>query len=278
MDNQEQGSVLNQLSRILFDNAALLWQISIVLELVAGVIGVFVSVVAPSVNVSTFWAGTVIVILAFSYFLKYQYENKYETAETMRRQSVLTEGLNWPITRTQFNDWKSRAGKNALTRLSKEKRPAGYYATTANFGAKKLIDMTFESAFWTKSLYNKIRLFLWIIFMVFILLFVVLFSFPPVVGTEGSLQIYLIYSIYLFIPVLLSIDLIGLLLKVSRNISSLREIEGDLERASNSQTPRTEEAMRLVSEYNSVVSSGVPIPNWLFGLYHDEIQRCWDFI
>lgn len=276
MDNQEQGSVLNQLSRILFNNAALLWQISIGLELLAGIVGVTVSVVTPSMNISIFWAGVVIVILAFSYFLRYQYENKYEVAETMRRQSVITEGLNWPITRTQFNDWKSRAGKSALTRLSKEKRPAGYYATTATFGAKKLLEMTFESAFWTKSLYVKIRFFIWIILAFFIILFMALFSFPPVVGVGQSLQVYLIYSIYLFIPALLSIDFIGLLLKVSRNISSLREIEGDLERASNNQNPSTEETMRLVSEYNSIVSSGVPIPNWLFSLYHDEIQKCWD--
>lgn len=276
MDNQQQGVVLNQLSRILFNKAALLWQFSIVLQLTAGIVGVIVSVISPSTNISIFWAGIVIIFLAFSYFLKYLYENKYEIAETMRRQSVLTEGLNWPIARTQFNEWKSRAGKSALAQLSREIRPADYYETTARFSPKKLIEMTFESVFWTKSLYKKIRSILYIILAVFITLFSVLLSFPPAIGVGQTMQIYLIYSTYLFIPVLLSIDFIGFLLKLSRNISALREIEGDLERVGNNPAPSIEETMRLVSEYNSVVSSGMPIPNWLFGLCHDEIQKCWD--
>lgn len=274
MDNQ-QGVELNQLSRILFDRAAAFWQSSIVFELVAGVIGVIVSIAQPSLKWSTVWAIIGAAILCVAYYLRYKFEEKYDVSETMRRQSVLSEALNWPIGRVQFSEWKSRAGKRILEKFSQQQRPNHYYETTEAFGAKKLAEMTFESIFWTKNLYKKIRLYVLCILVTIAAAFFLVISLSMISFSNQDLRIYFIYTIYLLIPVLLTIDFLGLVIRTHRNIQSLNEIEKGVEKISQEQAPKIEEVMRLVSEYNCVVSTGIPIPNWLFKLHHDEIAKFW---
>ena len=93
MDNQQQGAELNQLSRILFDKAGWLWQISIVAELTAGVISVVISLLQPALETSTAWAIVVVGILVVAFYSRCRFGAIYDIAETMRRQSVLSEGI-----------------------------------------------------------------------------------------------------------------------------------------------------------------------------------------
>jgi hypothetical protein len=274
MDKQ-QGAELNQLSRILFDKAANCWQGSIILELLAGCIGVYISVAHLSLNWSTVGAIVVSVIMCAAYFLKYKYEGTYDIAETMRRQSVLSEALNWPISKAQFNEWKSRAGKNILNKFTLQKRAHDYYETKNPIGPKKLAEMTFESIYWTKNLYKKIKSYSCCLLITIIAIFVLLISVSVIPYAKQGLRIYFVYTVYLLIPVLLTIDFLGLVLRSSRHIHTLDNIERHLEQISQEETPNIEEVMRLVSEYNCIVSAGIPIPNWFFKFHHDEIAKIW---
>ena len=87
---------------------------------------------------------------------------------------------------------------------------------------------------------------------------------------------YIIYTVYLLIPGLLLFDFLDLLLLINRNINSINEIEKDLEELCKQDDLKIEEVMRLVSEYNCIVSSGIATPNWIFKKYHNEIQSYWD--
>lgn len=276
MDNQKQGAELNQLSRILFNKAGSFWQLSVSFEFVAGLMAVAASLLTSTLEVNTIWAIASVIVLAVGLFFRYRFEEIYDVAETMRRQSVLSEGLNWPISRAQFNEWKSRAGKKVLARFSVQSRSDGYYETQITPGAKRLAEMTFESAFWTKNLYKKLRTYLWVILGMAAFIFIVLLTFIPLSISSQSSQTYLIYAIYLTIPALLSIDFLGLVLRIQRSISGLSDVEKSLEVLCAQEAPQVEEVMRLVSEYNCIVNSGVSIPDWLFKMHHDEIQSYWN--
>jgi len=275
MDNQ-QGAELSQLSRILFDKAAKCWQGSIVLELVAGCIGVYIAIAHRSLNWSTLGAIVTSIILCVAYFLKYKYEGLYDIAETMRRQSVLSEALDWPISRAQFNEWRSKAGKKILKKFSIQQRAHDYYETKKPFGLKRLAEMTFESAFWTKNIYKKIKSCSSCFLAVIVVIFILLISFSVIPYAKQDLRTYFVYSIYLIIPVLLAIDFLGILIRSSKSIHVLDELEKHLEKYSKEDAPKLEEVMRLVSEYNCIVCTGIPIPNWFFRLYHDEIAKIWN--
>lgn len=273
---QNQGKELNQLSRILFDRAACFWQVSVLLELIAGIIGVIVSLIAFPLYMNSIAAILTTVLLIITFCLRYKFKTTYDDAETMRRQSVLSEGLNWSIGKTQFNEWKSRAGKKVLSKFKIQKRAEDYYESQENFGAKRLAEMTCESAFWTRNIYKKLRFFFWVILSLCLLIFVIILSSSPLLNISIDTQSYIIYAIYLLIPVILSLDFLELALLMNRNIHALYEVEKDLELIYKQEVIKIEGVMRLVSEYNCIVSSGVAVPNWFFKRYHDEIQAYWD--
>jgi hypothetical protein len=267
---------LGELSRTLFDRAARLWQWSVGLELLAGLGGVILSLVGPSLAYSVPSAIALAVLLCVAYVLRYQFDEVYENAETMRRQTILSEGLGWPIGRAEFNEWKSRAGIAALKGLSSRERPSDYYATVATIGPKRLADMTYESAFWTNSLYRKLRRYIATFLALATLALISILSLAPLPAISSERKLYLLYAVYLLIPVILAVDFLGLWLKLTRAISALGLLESHLDRASQTADPDTAEIMRLVSEYNCIVVMGVAIPNWLFKRHHDEIQASWD--
>ncbi len=275
MDSQKQAAALNQLSRLLFDQAAFRWQLSLAIQLVAGVIGLVVSLYAPSTATSAGWALLVLVLLALSYWVRFLFEDSYDVAETMRRQSVLSEGLNWALSRAQFNEWKSRAGRKLLNSAATNPRPDDYYETQEASGPKRLAEMTFQSLFWTKNLYRKLQLYIGAFLFLVGAVLVTLLLVSPLTNAAHETKLYIVYSIYLLVPVIISIDAVGLLVKLQRTITALCAIEPHIESLAHDASPPVAEVMRLVSEYNCSVSVGVPIPKWVFSRHHDEIEGYW---
>lgn len=273
MDNQ--ATELNQLSRLLFDKAAFRWQWSIGLSFLSGMVAIGLSIIAPSLMTNAIFAGIAAAILILGYCLRFSFESHYDVAETMRRQSVLSEGLGWVIARSQFNEWRQRAGPKLLKIVAANPRPADYYATSEQSSPKRLAEMTFESLFLTKNLYRKVQAYLLFVILLTLLLIVVMLLIMPLFSLAESTRILLIYFVYLAIPVLVSIDLLGMYFRLQRANSSLSAIENHLEQLANESTPNEGEVLRSVAEYNCTLAAGLPIPNWVFKRHYVEIQACW---
>lgn len=275
-NSQKNGEELSQLSRLLFGRAARFWYAAIIIELAAGLLGVSASLVTVSPDWQLSLAVTGFVLLAVAYWFKITFERIYGDAETMRRQSVLTEALDWPIGKTQFSDWRLKAGKRILKKFEVEHRDPGYYETQEKVGPAQLRDMTIESAFYTRHLYAKARIVVWSLFAVVIIMILGVASFSPLKYLPPNSSFNVIYAIYLLLPVILSIDLLGWSIRLNGLVRSICEIETDLERLEGSGNVDLPQVMRLVSEYNCQVVGGFPIPDWFFRRYHDEIKALWD--
>lgn len=271
----KQAEELNQLSRILFDKAALQWQWSIGLSLTSGLISIVVSLVAPSLATNTLFAGIAAIVLTTGYCLRFSFENIQERAETMRRQSVLSEGLGWPITKAQFIEWRQLAGAKVLGHLAANPRPEDYYETKSAVGSARLAAMTFESLTWTVGLYRKVRAYLMIAIAIAVILLIGMLSIAPLFNFSASARTSLVYFVYLAIPLLVSIDLIGMYLRLSRCILSLSNMASSLEALADSSSAETTEILRLVSEYNCTLAAGLPIPRWVFDRHYNEIAASW---
>ena len=270
-----QATELNQLARLLFDRAASRWQWSIGLSFASGMVVLCLSIVAPSLTSNAIFAGIAAAILAVGYYLRFSFESCYDDAETMRRQSVLSEGLGWPIERSQFNEWRQRAGGKLLKIAAANPRPLDYYATGEPAGPKRLAEMTFESLFWTKNLYRKIQYYLIVTMLLTLFLFAGILFIMPLFSLQESTRVALIYFIYLAIPVLVSVDLLGMYLRLQRAITSLCSIEKRLEQLASAASTNEGEALRSVAEYNCTVATGLPIPNWVFKRHKAEIESFW---
>ena len=259
----------------MFDKAALTWQQSIGLELAAGLVGILFSLFARTMQLSVIGAMLVIALLVVAYFLRYSAHSTYDDAETMRRQAVLGEGLGWPLGRAELLDWRNRAGAEILALAQKTPRPDDYYDNNLGEGAKKLAEMTFESAYWTRCIYRHMRKYLVIALTIagvlaFALIGVALSDFVP-----AEAKTLLAYAAFLLAPVVLTLDFLGMTLKLQRAIKELKDLMVHLENVAKEAAPTEAAIMRLVSEYNCIVSAGVPMPSWIWKRHGDAIGKSW---
>lgn len=269
------GEELNQIARFLFGEAASKWYIAAVLELTAGVLsGVFAVIERPDLLVM---AGAVLgtTLILIAYLLRLWSVQQYGTAETMRRQSVFTEALGWGVSKTQMSKWRQDAGKSTLEKIQRIPRDPNYYTTSKGVGYQKLAEMTLESAFYTRHLYGKIRLWVWIVFLVSAGI-VTLVVAVTITGTFPN-QVELIVAKVLFavIPTALAIDLLGWAIKLSQMVREICDIEESLERMLNDNSADLPQVLRIVSEYNCRVVTGIPIHDRIFQRWHDEIKIMW---
>lgn len=270
------GEELNQLSRLLFNRSAFYWYSAMAIEFEGGVIGVFVGILDCSGTWRLVIAVALFILLAYAYYLKIRFQYWNDTAETMRRQSVLAEALEWPIEATQFSDWRLRAGARILKKFKVQPRDEDYYTTQRDVGPQKLLDMTIESAFYTRHLYVKLKNWARGIFATSLIIWILILSIVPIDLFNNKTRLELVCLLYLFLPLIISLDVLGWSIKLGRISQSIKEIEVDMERLSNSSQADEIQVMRLVSEYNCQVVTGVPILNVLFNYWHDEIKELWD--
>lgn len=275
MDNQKKGEQLNQFARFLFDEAANNFYLSLGLEVLSGVLAVVANFVPAPEEWKFLFAVIGFALLAYAYYLRLKFDNQYDTAETMRRQSVLSEALDWPISAVQFSDWRLRASKVTVKRMGMEKRSDDYYETKAIFGARKLLEMTSESAFFTRCLYSKLQGIINPLLIGSLIAVFVVFTLLPTSFIPNQTGLRIAYIIYLLLPIMLSLDLLGWTFKLSRLTKSIKEVECDVERLLKEKRVDEKQVMRLVSEYNCQVACGFPIHNWLFHRWHDEIKEWW---
>jgi hypothetical protein len=264
-----QARTLSQLARLLFDAAALKWQLSLGLQFIAGVVAVAVSVLSPPIQVSVIASIVVLALMVAAYWQRFAFEFTYDAAELMRRQSVLSEGLGWPISPSQFDEWKVQAGRRLLSTARQEPRSIDYYETKAEPGDLRLAEMTRTSLFWTRHLYRKLKAINAVTLCVIAVLLTGILLAAPLLSTG----VYLAYAVCLAVPAIISIDLLGLLFRLNRAISALNHIDGQLDRLCQSEGTETGEVLRIVAEYNCAVAAGLPIPKWLYDAYSEEITE-----
>ncbi len=275
-ENQvNQGVELTRLSQLLFDKGAKLFYGAIVIECITVLGSVIFSILEISEQVKLFVAVIGFLLLAIAYSCKVAFENTYDSAETMRRQSVLNSGLGWPITKTQFSEWRCLAGPRILQEAEDKPLDPNYFATGKEPGAERLLQMTQESSFWTRHLYITLKKWLWPAFIFSAFFFVVVITFSASGSVQPTLGMKIVYVVYLILPLVLTLDILGWALRLGRIVRSLKAIEDDLESLENSGNVSKEHVLRLVAEYNCQVVRGFPIPGWFFRSQHDYIAALW---
>lgn len=263
------------MARLLFDSAANNWYLGIFLQIVAGVVGVVAGLLVLNDSLKFLFAFFGFVILACAVFLRLTSEGQYSRAETMRRQAAFTEGLDWSVSDTMMSEWRLRAGEAITNKVDSNPRSADYYASKKTIGPRRLLEMTIESAFYTRHLYTFLSQWLWVLLGGSIVLSFVVLSLLPakIVSEELSLQIA--YTIFLVLPILLTIDLLGATIKLGGLKSSILEVEEDMEQLSQGEKDDPEQVLRLVSEYNCHVACGMPIQAFVFKFCRNKIAKLW---
>jgi hypothetical protein len=271
----EQSKELSQLARFLFSRAALLFWSGWVIEGVAGALAVGFGLAELSEGLSIAAAVLLATLLAAAYILRIFSENEHDTAETMRRQSVFSEGLGWPVAGWQYSRWIQRSGTKLMERLGLRPREDDYYATSAAMGSKRLAEMTLESAFYTRHLYAKLGWRFWMVTGTSVVGLLSLLAVSATRTVPETSGLVLSHAVFLAIPVLLGLDFLGWALRLGRLQTGIEEVERDLEEVLRRPPVDDAKIIRLVAEYNCLTVTGIPIPDLLFRRWHYDIDAQW---
>ncbi|GIW04294.1 MAG: hypothetical protein KatS3mg059_0914 [Thermomicrobiales bacterium] len=276
MDSRGEGEQLSQLSRLLFDAAASKWYWAAGLELLAGLLAAGLSMAEPTGDRALFGAGGGVALLGSAYVLRLRFADQYDTAETIRRHVVLSEAFGLPLDRVQASRWRQKAGQRLLKRLEKQPRDPDYYTTRAALGARRLAEMTAESAFYTRHLYAKLECLVWLLFASACIATLGVAFLALSRSVPESIDLMVARALSAFIPTALSINLLGWGLRLRRAVDSICDVESALERLLKSKKRLGDtEVLQIVSEYSCQVVSGFPIHACLFNRWHGEIQSLW---
>jgi len=267
---------INQLSRLLFDKASDYFYGSTTVELLIGLVvaasSPFLTKVSHQYLLSLLALGGLIT----TYFFKKKADTLHGDAETMRRQSVLSQALGWKIDSVLYQLWKEKADSKTLSVLEKTPLPEDYYATSQNDNAKKLLEMTNESSFWSMQMNKRAKSLFLMLLAIFLLLLMVGFFTLPFLEKVSAQP--LAYSLILIIPTLLSIDVFGLVFRLHTNENELRDIYSKTTEVLSKRGIKKDVplAIRLAGEYNCLMANRVPMFRYFYQWWKADIQKQWD--
>lgn len=270
---ERDGAELNTLAGYLFTAAARLWWGGRALEMGAS----FVALVFGVAETDSWWAALLpVVCLGVGYALRLMSADKYDTAETMKRQSVFSEGLAWPVSPLQLSEWRRKAGRANVARLATEPRDVDYYATNLLPGPGRLVSIVRESAFYTRHVYIRLRHLAVVSGSVMVVALLVVAWIVANREFPTDVSQIVARTIILAVPMVFVADFLGIALHLSRLISTIKDVEQGLGSLSSASPEQTSEALRLVSEYHCQTVSGTPALPYLWRRWHDQIKGDWD--
>lgn len=270
------GMELSQIARLLFNESANEWYSSLLLIMVIGLLGILLSSLPLSPDIKLIFAITSFVLFLISYYLRIKSDEKHDRAETMRRQAALSEGLGMAISKTQVSEWRRRAGCKVVEEAEENPREDEYYATREDVGPLRLLEMTIESAFYTRHLYSNISKIFGIALLITGIFAIITISILPISVFGNTLASKIAYTVYSVLPIVISIDIFFWYMRLERSVTNLLEIESDMEKLADGDDSSEAHVIRLISEYNCIVGNGIPIHNFLFKLWHKEINTLWN--
>lgn len=272
----DEARQLGRLAGLFFDRAAAGWYAALGIEALSGLISAALALLDPTGGWAVFGTLVVVLLLVGAYAKRLLADDSHDTAQTMRRQAALTEGLGWRIERVQLEEWRRKAGVRLLRRVAAEPRAADYYTSDHGLGPRRMAEMTLESAFYTRHLWLAIRSML-IIGLVLAGLVVTLVVYLALSDPQSAaLDAVVAHVVATLVPIAIALDVIGWLLRLTRKSSAIRDVEAGLDRVLASGNIDTTAVLRLVVEYDCELVDSIPIHSRIFAWKHDEIRELWE--
>jgi hypothetical protein len=271
-----QPADMGQLAGLLFDRAAALWYRALRIEVLVVLASAVVAFANPTGQAALLVSLGIVALVVVAYAVRLMAEDKHDTAQTMRRQAALSNGLGWPIEPAQLEEWRRKAGASLVRRAAAEPRPDDYYSSTSEPGARRMAEITLESAFYTRHVDLAARQILIVaVIVVSVVLFVVAYlalSDPGAAAFDAVVAQVTATAVLVFIV----LDVVGWILRLTRQNATILQVERDLDRLLARADIEKTDVLRLVSEYDCEMVNSVPVPLDFFRRRHDDIRELWE--
>lgn len=264
------------LAGLLFDRAATLWYSSLGVEIVAA-ISAGTLAFANLTDVPAVIASVVLVVLLLvAYALRLLSEDKDDTAQTMRRQAALSEGLGWSIEPTQAAAWRRKVGAGIRRKAETEPRADDYYASSEMPSPRRMAEMTRESAFYTRHLWLTVRNWLVVGFIAVGGLLAVVVIAALIDSSQSGADLVVAQVVATAGLLAITVDAVGWSIRLTRKADGVKDVERGLDHLLRQGEIEERDVLRVVSEYDCELATSFPIHPWIFKRKHDEIRELWD--
>ena len=268
------ASDLRRVAGLVFDQAATRWYVALALEALSAVLSAIVAFTLSG-HVETLGTGIAVVLLLVAYGLRLSAESRHEIAQTMNRQAALSGGLGWKTEKTQADEWRLRAGTSTAKEAETRPLDPGYYSTTEPVGAKRMAEMTLESAFYTRQHWLAMRGILLVLLVVALAatLFVGWVSLAVPIRADAAPAVAQVIVTVVLVAV--SLDVLGWVLRLGRQESSLKDIIRGLDHVLAQPTVSESDVLRLVAEYDCETANTMPLLKQFLDWKHADIEYLW---
>jgi len=252
------------------------WGTAILLQFAAMLIGFSTNVFVSSIW--SVWSTAVVLLLSvLVYVCKLKFEATYKLAEKARRLVILESGLGWRIPAKLQAELKPRFGKVARSVAQGiEEAPEPYYTADLQTGPRKLATDQQESAFLTWNLYRRASD-LTLMLLTVLLLFLFIAGYAALTSF-ASLQARVIVAKFVsaFVMFLLTVEAFNIFWKYKALAAEVQRIDDKLETLlCDEGLPAVEDVLRVVHEYDCLLLTAPPVPDFLYVRYRYELNDLW---
>jgi len=264
------------LANLLFDRAASLWYRSLAIEVVAAVAAGVLAFVNLTDVAAVVASLALVALLLVAYAMRLLSQDKDETAQTMRRQAALSEGLGWPIEPTQAEEWRRKVGADIRQKASSKPRADDYYTSAESASPRRMAEMTRESSFYTRHLWIAVRNWLVVGFVAVGGLLAAVVIAALLDSSEPGADLVVAQVVSTAALLAITVDALGWSVRLTRKSNAVKEVERGLDRVLAQSDISETDVLRLLSEYDCELATSFPIHPWIFRRKHDEIRELWE--
>lgn len=255
----------------LYDKSEKRWLASVVVTLVVQLLAVASVLVNNQTFIVVSGLASLVGRLAVDWLREFARDFQRK-ADKCRRLILYADGLNQPLRRRDHADLRHWIAGQELQQAI---FTPPYYQSTLDPSPQRLVDITGESAYFTRFLSEKTADLLNLLFIVpIILLASMLYAWPGFV-TRVSLLAAVSKAAAIIIAFLLSADVFLLRKQYIDLKDQADRTFRQCARLRNKEDLSIEKAMQVIEDYHLMLVESPPILSFLHKKYHDEINKAY---
>lgn len=260
------------LDQMLFETAKKWWYSSFALRTLAAVVGIVSVLFSLQPKVAPFVAAAFAVAAELALW---RAESIRRPAEVLLRKLDALDSFGWPISNAEMSDMLARTSTALRSRIVRDEPDQGYFASQAPWGAKRAVENTQESAWWSKHL--SARTMTICLILTCLLLGASLVTLVISIETIRNFDVLsnIGRAVTSVVVLVMTLGLIRLTVGYHDFSERSREVENYAERLLRSKEVDEAQAIKVMHEYQLARAGSPMLPTFVWRMMQSSLDQLW---
>lgn len=260
------------LDQMLFETAKKWWYSSFALRTLAAVVGIVSVLFSLQPKVAPFVAAAFAVAAELALW---RAESIRRPAEALLRKLDAIDSFGWPISKAEMSDMLARISSALRSKLVRDESDQGYFASQAPWGARRAVENTQESAWWSKHL--SARTMIVCLILTCLLLIASLVTLVISIETIHNFDVLsnIGRAVTSVVVLVMTLGLIRLTVGYHDFSERSREVEDYAERLLRSKEVDEAQAIKIMHEYQLARAGSPMLPTFVWRMMQPSLDQLW---